>query len=346
MTKEAPDTKDTKPPDINRLPRETPHFVTPMNALLVDKLPASGEWAYEIKWDGYRALSVKSGKTVELYSRRGRPLTGEFPSIAKALRSLSLKSCVLDGELVALDEQGRSSFQLMQNYRDDSNGGLFYYIFDILNWEGRDLKGLTLIERKAILQRALEGVADPIRFSATLTGDPRKLLELAREQGLEGLIGKRLECEYSPGRRSGAWIKIKVTNEQEFVIGGYTQPQGSRPYFGAVLVGYYENGKLLFASKIGTGYDMASLASLYKIFQKYKTEKCPFVNLPTRRPGRSGGGIGPAEMRRCTWVRPELVAQVKFTEWTEDGGIRHPVFMGLRDDKKPGDVVRERPASA
>jgi len=195
---------------------------------------------------------------------------------------VSVKSCVLDGELVALDEQGRSSFQLMQNDRDGSNGGLFYYIFDILNWEGRDLKGLTLIERKAILQRALEGVADPIRFSATLTGDPRKLLELAREQGLEGLIGKRLECEYSPGRRSGAWIKIKVTNEQEFVIGGYTQPQGSRPYFGAVLVGYYENGKLLFASKIGTGYDMASLASLYKTFQKYKTEKCPFVNLPTR----------------------------------------------------------------
>lgn len=328
---------------LQRLPKEEPHFVTPMNALLVEKLPTSGHWEYEIKWDGYRALTVKQGKTVELYSRRGRPLTADFSEIARAARSIPAKDCVLDGEVVALDEQGRASFQLMQNYR--GNGGLYYYVFDVLNVEGRDLKALPLTERKAILQDVLAKSSDPIRFSATLNGDPRKLLELARTQGLEGLIGKRAECEYAPGRRSGAWIKIKVTNEQEFVIGGYTQPQGSRPYFGAVLVGYYETGKLLFASKVGTGYDMASLASLYKAFQKFKTDRCPFVNLPTRRAGKSGGGIGPAEMRRCTWLTPELVAQIKFTEWTQDGGIRHPVFMGLRDDKRAQDVVRERPVS-
>src|SRR5436190_6675471 len=175
--------------ELQRLPKEKPRFVTPMNALLVDKLPTTGDWEYEIKWDGYRALTVKQGKTVELYSRRGRPLTAEFPEIARAARSIPAKDCVLDGEVVALDEQGRASFQLMQNYR--GSGGLYYYVFDILNIEDRDVKGLPLTERKAILQQVLAKSPDPIRFSATLNGDPRKLLELARAQGLEGLIGKR-----------------------------------------------------------------------------------------------------------------------------------------------------------
>jgi bifunctional non-homologous end joining protein LigD len=167
------------------------------------------------------------------------------------------------------------------------------------------------------------------------------LLAEAKKSGVEGLIAKRRDSRYEPGRRSGAWQKIKLVNEQEFVIGGYTEPKGSRPFFGAILAGYYDKGKLIFASKAGTGFDHESLEMLYKKFQRLKTDPCPFANLPVHRRGQAG--LSGAEMRRCTWVKPELVCQIRFTEWTADGGLRHPVFVGLRDDKKPTEVVRELP---
>jgi bifunctional non-homologous end joining protein LigD len=190
----------------------------------------------------------------------------------------------------------------------------------------------------------LKGVRDPIRLSASLSGDPRELLELARQQQIEGLIGKRADSQYEAGRRSGSWIKLKVTQEQEFVIGGYTEPKGSRRYFGALLLGYYEMDQLMYVSHVGTGFDTKTLAQLHKLFQKFRTDQVPFANVPSRRAGRFGGGLTNAEMRRCTWLRPELVAQVRFTEWTDEGGLRHPVFLGLRDDKPAREVIRERPA--
>ena len=342
----APRTRRSVPRHLSALktlPAAEPRFISPMNALLVEKIPKVGDWLYEIKWDGYRALGVKNAKGTELYSRRANVITGGFSTIAVALHHLPAKSFVLDGEIVALDEHGQPSFQLMQNSQSGRQI-ICYYVFDILNYEGRDLTGLPLIRRREFLRTVLGNVRDPIRFSASLEGEPEALLKVAEEQCLEGLIGKRAESAYEAGRRTGAWIKIKVTQEQEFVIGAYTEPQGARLYFGALLVGYYEKEKLICAGKVGTGFDHKLLASLYAKFQKLKTVDVPFANLPMRRAGRHGGGITRADMRRCTWLRPELVAQIKFTEWTQDGGIRHPVFLGLRDDKPARQVVREWPA--
>ena len=161
--------------------------------------------------------------------------------------------------------------------------------------------------------------------------------------GLEGLIAKKPDSKYEPGRRSGAWVKLKCVNEQEFVIGGYTQPQGSRDHFGALLVGYYEEGRLTFASKVGSGYTQSVLRDLFHKFKPLRRATCPFVNLPTKRSGRFGQGMTAAEMKLCTWLKPKFIAQVRFTEWTSDGGLRHPVFLGLRSDKPAGDVTRERP---
>jgi bifunctional non-homologous end joining protein LigD len=215
---------------------------------------------------------------------------------------------------------------------------LRYHVFDILNLENRDLKQLPLEGRKAILETLLRNVADPIYYSGSVEGDPEELLAQAQTNRIEGLIGKRIDCPYQPGRRTGAWIKLKASREQEFVIGGYTAPRGARSRFGAILVGYFEARKLIFASKVGTGFDTRTLDDLYTIFQKLRIDQCPFSNLPS--PNRQGG-IGRAEMKRCTWVEPRLVCQVRFAEWTNDGGLRHPVFLGLRDDKAAREVVRE-----
>ena len=178
-------------------------------------------------------------------------------------------------------------------------------------------------------------------FRQAFTAIP-KLLDEIRKRGLEGIIAKKLDTKYEIGLRTGSWVKIKVVNEQEFVIGGYTAPKGSRDFFGAILVGYFEDGKLIFASKVGTGFNQALLGSMHKQFQKIQRDDCPFVNLPEKRSGRYGQGVTAAEMKRCRWIEPKLVAQIHFTEWTRDGHLRHPVFIGLREDKKPAEVTREK----
>lgn len=331
--------------NLKKFPRAAPAYVEPMKALLVKAPPAGDEWTFEIKWDGYRELAIKKEGEVQLFSRRGRESTGDFPEIARALGEIPAKNFVLDGEVVALDEMGRSRFQLLQKYKHKLKTGeaqhICYYVFDLINLENHDLRSGTLADRKALLQTLLKDVPDPIRFSASFEGDADLLLAAATKKGIEGLIAKRRHSHYETGRRSGAWQKIKLVNEQEFVIGGYTEPKGSRPFFGAILVGFYDKGKLIFASKVGSGFDHESLQRLYKEFQRLKTDRCPFANLPSARPGRSG--LSAAEMRRCTWVKPELVCQIRFSEWTSDSGLRQPVFLGLREDKKPAEVVRELP---
>ncbi len=313
-----------------------------MKARLVEDLPPNGEWLLELKHDGYRALAIKNGDNVELFSRNERKLTADFPAIVEAVRCVSAEKCVLDGEIVALNEDGHASFQRLQNREDIVNEGtLIFYAFDVLNLDGRNVRELPLTQRREFLQRIISGAPDSLRFSIALNGTPETVLAEVKRLGLEGIIAKQPASKYEVGRRSGAWVKLKCVNEQEFVIGGYTPPKGSRDFFGALLVGHYEDGKLLFASKVGSGYTQASLRKLFNLFKPLRRATCPFVNLPTKRAGKFGQGVTASNMKLCTWLAPKLVGQIRFTEWTSDGGLRHPVFLGLRDDKSAQDVTRE-----
>jgi bifunctional non-homologous end joining protein LigD len=221
---------------------------------------------------------------------------------------------------------------------------LYYYVFDLLQLDGKDLTGLPLTIRKETLRQLCGAAGDPIRYSGELGGDAETLLRAVRRHGLEGIIGKLADSRYEAGRRSGAWVKIKSLNEQEFVVGGYTPPAGARQHFGALLVGYYESKKLLFAGKVGTGFDNKMLASLHKKLQNEARADCPFADLPSRQGGQWVQGITPGMMRKISWVNPVFVCQVKFAEWTRDGKLRAPVFLGLREDKAPSEVRRETPA--
>ncbi|HWF17719.1 MAG TPA: non-homologous end-joining DNA ligase [Verrucomicrobiae bacterium] len=328
--------------DITKLPREKPHFVQPMMCQLTKRLPNGPDWVFEIKFDGVRALGIKTTAKISLISRNEKNLTRKYSEVAEALQSLPCHEAVVDGEVVAVDEQGRSRFQLLQAYEmpGREKAPLLYYAFDLLNLDGHDLKGLPLMRRKELLKSLLASVPDTILFSAGIEADSQRVLKAMQSRGLEGLVAKRRDSKYEPGRRSGAWQKYKWTLEQEFVIGGYTPPKGSRINFGAILVGYYEKNKLMFASKVGTGFDEKLLKHLHEKFQKLIQPDCPFANLPTKHASGSVG-LGAAEMSRCTWLEPCLVCEVRFSEWTEEGRLRQPVFLGLREDKKPREVVRE-----
>lgn len=317
-------------------------FVEPMLAQLV-KRPPAGDWQYEIKFDGFRALAIKEGDRVQLLSRNEKDFSERFPEVADSLRELKVATVVLDGEIVALDGQGRSSFQLLQARElGRSRPPIFFYAFDVLRWEDQDLTGEPLEERKKRLEQLLKKPPGIIRCSSSLGNDGEALMKQAARLGLEGLIGKRADSHYEAGRRSGAWVKLKLHHEQEFVIGGYTDPEGSRKYFGALLIGFYKGRQLQFAGKVGTGFDAKLLKALHARFAPLVQEECPFANLPEQARGRYGAGVTRSEMKRCHWVRPELVCQLKFTEWTQDAKLRHPVFLGLREDKAARAVTREK----
>ena len=324
------------------LPSTKPRFIDPMKPRLVDEPPRYGDWIYELKFDGIRAIAVKDGAKVNLISRNGNELGARFPEIADAVKKLSIDECVIDGEVVALDEEGRSSFQLLQALEmEGRKSPVRFYVFDLLQLDGKSLVKLPLAQRKELLAKLCESIGDPIRFSGEIGGDAKSLLAEVKRRGLEGLIGKQRDSVYEPGRRSGAWIKLKCLNEQEFVIGGFTPPGGSRKYFGAILVGYYKDGKLLFAGKVGTGFTGKSLSILHKKFQGEKRVDCPFADLPSKQNGQWVQGITPSMMRKMHWVNPVFVAQIKFAEWTRDGKLRQPVFLGLREDKDPRAVTKE-----
>ena len=316
-----------------------------MKPRLLEEPPAGGDWIYELKFDGIRLIAVKNGEKVNLISRNENELAPRFPEVADAVRALPIADCVIDGEVVALDEKGRSSFQLLQAHEiEGRRSPIYYYAFDLLQAAGKNLTALPLERRKALLSVLCQDAADAIRLSGEIGGDPHALMREVKRLGLEGVIGKQRGSVYEPDRRSGAWIKLKCVNEQEFVIGGFTPPQGARKYFGALLVGYYENMRLLFAGKVGTGFSTTLLASLHKRFKSEKRDDCPFADLPSKQDGQWVQGITPAIMRRCEWTNPVFVCQVKFTEWTRDGKLRQPVFLGLREDKKANEVVRESPS--
>ena len=332
-------------PSIAKLPSGKPRFVEPMKAKLVEKPPATGEWIYELKFDGIRLIATKDREKVSLLSRNQNDLSARFPEIVDAVKNLPADECVLDGEVVALDEEGRSSFQLLQaREMEGRKSPIYFYAFDLLQLDGKSLVSLPLEARKNVLEKLCAGAGDPrIRYSGAIGGNANQLLTEVQRRGLEGIIGKLRNSLYEPGRRSGAWIKLKCVNEQEFVIGGYTPPQGARKHFGAILVGYYKDRDLVFAGKVGTGFTTKSLAMLHKKFRAEERADCPFVDLPSKQNGQWVLGITPSMMKKIHWINPKFVAEIKFAEWTRDGKLRAPVFLGLRDDKKPGEVIREAP---
>jgi len=343
--KEAPKISPTRRLRSRTTPvRPAARFIEPMMARLVATAPTTGDWIYEVKFDGFRALATKSGADVQLVSRNAKDFSAKFPDVVAAVSELSSDDCIIDGEIVVLDEKGRSSFQLLQAYElGQQQSSLFYYAFDLLREKGSDLMDLPVEDRKDRLEKLLKDPPGGIRYSASLPGSSDALLKMARKLGLEGVIGKRRGSRYEAGQRTGAWVKIKMHLEQEMVIGGYTEPEGARQFFGALIVGYYEGKELCYAGKVGTGFSVALQRNLHQQFARDQQEACPFGNLPEKRNARFGQAITLSQMKRCHWLKPELVCQVRFAEWTRDGKLRQPVFLGLREDKDAREVVREIP---
>jgi bifunctional non-homologous end joining protein LigD len=312
-----------------------------MKALGVTETPA-GRWLCEIKYDGYRAVAILNGGDAELSSRTHKSMTGDYPEIIGALQSVKCRNAVLDGEIVALDAAGRSRFQLLQNRElNRKEVPLVYYVFDLTYLNGEALGALPLEERRERLQALLKGATKPLQLSPSFYVQPADLMKAARKQRLEGIIAKKPGSLYEPGRRSGAWLKCKILGEQEFVVGGFTPPRNSRQYFGAILIGYFRRRKLFYAGKVGTGFNQRLLETLHARFLTLKRKACPFVDLPLEHKSRFGTGMTRSEMTRVTWLKPQLVAQIKFAEWTDDGLLRQPVFLGLRTDKPARQVRRE-----
>ena len=321
---------------------KAPRFVRPMKATAVTEFPEEGDWIYEIKWDGYRALGLKHGEDVRLLSLKEKNLTSDFPDVAKAMGNLAADTGLLDGEIVAVDAQGRPSFQVLQNRKSLGGGwSVVYYAFDLLSLEGDDLQQLPLQERKAKLKRLMgETESTILRYSAELSGTPAAILRTVAAAGLEGVVAKKRDSVYRAGTRVTTWLKLKLNKGQEFVIGGYKPAAAGS--FQSILVGYYDAKKLIFAGKVRQGFNPVGRARLLKEMTPFRSDKCPFANLPTSRKSHFGEGITAEEMAELCWLKPKLVVQVSFTEWTTYGLLRHATFEGLRDDKSPGEIVRER----
>jgi len=268
-------------------------------------------------------------------------LSGMFSEVVEAALKLKTIRAVVDGEIVAVDARGHSSFQLLQaRALGEARPPILYFAFDLLHLNGENWQNRPLSERKDRLERLISKKS-LIRFSPSLGSDGEALLEQIREHGLEGLIGKRAQSRYEAGKRTGTWVKLKVNREQEVVIGGYTDPEGSRSHFGALLMGVYNRNKLHFCGKVGTGFEGRVLRVLKGKLDRLAQDKCPFVDLPEKAAGRYRRSVTPTEMKRCHWVLPRLVCQVRFHEWTRDDKLRQPVFIGLREDKSPREVKRE-----
>jgi bifunctional non-homologous end joining protein LigD len=298
----------------------------PMLATLTDQPFDRAGWLFEIKWDGYRAIAEIARNNVRLYSRRLLSLSERFPAIVAALEKFN-RQAMFDGEIVVLDQKGRSHFQYLQNYQNSGGGPLVYYVFDLLHLDGHNLRGLPLVRRKEILARVI-GQSPLVRLSEHVLEHGVKFFAAATKQGLEGIIAKDGASAYREGVRTHDWLKIKVHRRQEAVIGGFTEPRRSRKHLGSLLLGVYENDNLVYIGHAGGGFDSAGLAAMGKRLNLLIQQRCPFVHPP--RPN------APAH-----WVKPSLVCEVKFQEWTADGRMRQPIFIALRDDKPARAVRRE-----
>ncbi|MDX2091262.1 MAG: non-homologous end-joining DNA ligase [Kofleriaceae bacterium] len=299
-------------------------------ASLVRTAPDGDEWLHEQKFDGYRILADKGGDVVKLLSRRFKDWTETFPRIARAVRALPIDRLVLDGEVCVVMPDGRTSFQALQGAFGETDANLVYFVFDALVIGNDALVALPLEERKARLRELLPTRGRTLQYSDHVIGRGAEFLALACKRGLEGIVSKRRDRPYRGGRGKD-WLKIKCWLRQELVIGGFTEPSGSRSGIGALLVGYYQGGKLIYAGKVGTGFSMKVLGELFRTLGKLEQSYSPFTPAPPR--AWTGPGVH--------WVAPSTVAEVAFSEWTHDGRLRHPSFQGLRLDKLPREVVRE-----
>ncbi|PWU24491.1 MAG: DNA ligase D [Candidatus Rokuibacteriota bacterium] len=311
-----------------------PTRIAPQLATLVSEPPPGDDWLHELKYDGYRIVARLDRGRVTLLSRAGRDWTDHFPAVAEAVARLPGEQAVLDGEVAVFTPAGTTSFQALQNVLSgERRGQLAYIAFDLLHLDGRDLSGAPLEDRKALLKQLLHGAGDrsgTLRYSDHVIGDGARFRDHACRLGLEGIVSKRRDAPYRGGRGRD-WLKVKCLKAQEVVIGGFTEPEGSRIGIGALLAGAYEDGRLVYLGKVGTGFTQKSLSQLKTRLAALEQVESPFATPPT--------GVG-----RTHWVKPELVAQVVFGEWTDDGRMRHPSFQGLREDKPAREVVREHPA--
>ncbi|MGZ3705295.1 MAG: DNA ligase D [Bdellovibrionota bacterium] len=321
------DVEKPKPPELRKT--AFPSFIPPQLAKLVSAPPMTGEWLHELKFDGYRLQLHVQGKKVKIYTRSGNDWTRKFPGIAAAAYRLGVNSCIIDGEAVVEDEKGRSNFQRLQNALElGSRDEILFYAFDLLYLGGRDLRELPLSSRKAALAALLKKRASAtILFSEHTEESAREFLSRSCRGHEEGIISKLADSPYESGR-GGSWTKSKCARRQEFVIGGFTEPGGTRAHLGALLVGVYDQGKLRFTGKIGTGFSDATLRTLFKKLHRLETKACPF-------------SLSAPKEKGIHWVKPALVAEAVFSDWTADGKLRAPVFQGLRADKNPRLIVRE-----
>jgi bifunctional non-homologous end joining protein LigD len=302
------------PSDKDRIPFR----VTPMLATLVRKPFHKPGWIYEEKYDGYRILAYKEGDRVTLISRNGNDRTATYASVARAIQQLRIRALLLDGEVVAFDSHGISRFQLLQ----EGSTATAYAVFDCLYSSGRDLRHEALQIRRPAAESAIDKV-ELLMMSRRLADNGLEAFKVAKKKGYEGVVAKDLSSPYIE-RRSSKWLKVKVHHEEEMIIGGFTKPEGSRRYFGALLLGAYEDGKLRYVGKVGTGFNENTLSFLYRKFRPLVQSKPPFVDPPREKD--------------VTYLRPKLVAQISFQEWTADRKLRQPVYLGLRDDKRPQEV--------
>jgi bifunctional non-homologous end joining protein LigD len=307
-----------------------------MAARVVDKLPEGADWMYEVKFDGYRALLLKDGDNVRIRSRNDKDLTSAYPSVVKAGRRLNATHAVLDGEIVAIDAKGHPSFQALQHRAAHPGHVIVFYAFDLLHLDGMDLTTATLQERRARLPQVVD--KSGVLLSIELPGTPQQVMEAVTSLGLEGVIAKRRTSRYTPGERHTSWLKLKLDRQQELVVGGYRP--GSHG-IDAVLVGYYEGKDLRFAGKVRAGFTPLVRRQVHGQLAPLEIPDCPFVDLPNARTSHWGVGVTREEMSEMRWVKPKLVAQIRFVEWTEEGHLRHAAFLGLRTDKRARDVRRE-----
>ena len=311
-----------------------PRFIPPQLATLVKAPPTGDEWLHELKFDGYRMLCHLNANKVTFWSRNAKDWTERFPNVAMAVKALGVKSAILDGEIVAMDAAGRASFQrLQQAFGKPGDAGLAFHIFDLLYVDGYLLTRTPLIERKKLLAKLLkmQEKKSPLRYSDHVKGHGLEFFKQACDFGIEGIVSKLANSVYE-STRTRSWLKVKCLRRQEFVIAGYTISDKGMPGFGSLILGVYDKGKLVYAGRAGTGFSVKQRIELQKKLDALAQSSTPFAVKP-KDPG----------LKRAVWVKPKLVGEVAFTEWTDEGSIRHPSFQGLREDKKAEEVVREEP---
>ncbi len=306
-----------------------PTIIHPELATLADTPPIGNQWCHEIKYDGYRIISFIKNKKIKLTTRNQKAWTKKFPTLVKALQHLAINQAILDGELVALDKKGRSNFQLLQDsIKNKESSALAYYIFDLLHYEGSDLTSLSLLKRKQQLQLLIPNSSTVLLYSDHTVGKGKPLFKKACQLALEGIVSKDIDSPYIQ-KRSRSWLKIKCNKRQEFIVVGFTAAKGKRPYFGALLLAVYaRNKQLQFCGHVGTGFTEDTLKNMYQLLNKFKTTQSQ-VKITSA-------------IRQVTWVKPRIIVEVEFSEWTKKGLLRHPRFKGLRYDKKANQITREK----